>query len=131
MGLIKGKDKFILNLSASWCGDCHREKLKLDKYYNKLPKNKDVAVVYMNFSKKLQGSNEIDPKKTGNIENAIKYMKEHGFKFPVFFDTNNFLKDNVNPQHVPLNFVIDGKGKIKVRAEEVDMDNLFLDNKES
>ncbi len=126
--IIQGKERVILNLTVNWCSDCHREKQKLDQYYEELPSTYEVLPVYINYSRTLEDSNELDPDKTSNKETTIQYLAENNYTFKSYYDEDNYLFDNVEITHVPSNIVIDKHGKVKAHTEEVDLDHLFYLN---
>ncbi len=120
--LMEGKEKFVINLSTDWCSDCQREKKKLNQTYDELTdQNIGIAVIYINLSKD-------DDKKSTNIEQIEKYLKENDFSFPTYVDYTNQFQDEINVTSIPVNFILDENAVIKSHSEEIDMDNLLLDN---
>lgn len=125
--LLKGKEKFVFNLSADWCTDCKRQNNKLNEYYKSLPDTYGAAVVYVEYN-----SASGDPTKTTNQEQMQKFVKDSDYTFPAFYDKDNVIADQIGIiEAVPMNYVLDENGVIKAITQEIDMDNLFLDNGET
>ncbi len=124
--MIEGKDEFILSLAVDWCSDCQRQDKKLNEYYSSLgSQNKGAAVVFVDYSSK-------DGTKTTNKEQAKKFNEKMNYSFPVYWDENNIIANSFGGvKATPTNIVIDKNGIIKAKTEEIDMDILFLDNKET
>lgn len=125
--LITGNDRFILSLSADWCGDCQRQNGKLNEYYSELEdQGFGAAVIYVNYS-------SADGSKTTNEEQMISYIQEINPNYPAFYDQDNTIVEGMDNKinAVPYNFILDENGIIKGITSEVDMDNLFLDNNET
>ncbi len=124
--MIKGKDKFVLSLAVDWCSDCQRQDKKLNQYYNDLEKNNlGAAVLFVDYTSK-------DGTKTTSKEQAKKFTENMNYSFPIFWDENNLIaKDFGGIKATPTNIVLDKNGIIKAKTEEIDMDILFLKNKET
>ncbi len=120
--MIEGKEKFVVNLSTDWCGDCQREKDKLEANYEQMTDDKiGVAVIYINLSKD-------DDKRSTNFEQIEKYLADSKYSFPTFIDYEDSYKDMVNVTSIPVNFVLNKNAVIKAHAEEIDLDNLIVAN---
>jgi thiol-disulfide isomerase/thioredoxin len=65
----------VLNFWASWCPPCRAHKPDFDKIYDEM--KADVAFLMVNLT---DGQRE-------TIESASSYIAEHGYRFPVYFDT--------------------------------------------
>lgn len=123
--LLKGKDKFILSLAVDWCSDCKRQDEKLNKYYDNLGDDKGAAVLFVNYTSK-------DGSKKTNKDQAKKFVEDQNYNFPTFWDEEDIISKKFGSvKATPTNIVLDGNGIIKAKTEEIDMDILFLDNKES
>ncbi len=124
--MLEGKDKFVLSLAVDWCPDCQRQDAKLNDYYPSLEKeNKGAAVVFVDYSSK-------DGTKTTSKEQAQKFVDQKNYSFPVFWDEENKIAEYFGGvKATPTNIVLDENGIIKAKTEEMDMDILFLDNKET
>lgn len=121
--LIEGKDWFIINLGVEWCSDCQRDFDKMDTYYDTLPKEIGIANVYIDYSK------EDDPEKQASYEGAKADAESH--KVPAYYDVDNQFYDAFNVANTPTTIIIDGSGKIKCVASEMDLDKLILPNTET
>ncbi len=124
--MIKGKDKFVLSLAVDWCSDCQRQDKKLNEYYPRLKEeNKGAAVIFVDYSSK-------DGSKTTNKEQSKEFNKKMNYSFPVFWDEDNKIANSFGGvKATPTNIVLDENGIIKAKTEEIDMDILLLDNKET
>lgn len=123
--LVAGNDRFVLSLSADWCGDCKRQNAKLTEYYPELEaQGFGAAVLYVNYSSS-------DGSKTTNEEQMIGFINEMNYSYPAFYDKDGeFVSDYGSLYAVPYNFILDKNGIIKGITAEIDADNLFLDNAE-
>ncbi len=120
--MMEGKEKFVVNLSTDWCGDCQREKDKLEVNYEQMLEDKiGVAVIYINLSKD-------DDKRSTNFEQIQNYLIDSEYSFPTFIDYEDSYKDMVNVTSIPVNFVLNKNAVVKAHAEEIDLDNLILAN---
>lgn len=123
--MLKGKDKFILSLSADWCSDCQRQDQKLSDYYPKLPDNYGAAVLFVDYT-------SADKTKTTNKKQVKEFTDKMNYNFPYFWDENNSIaKKFGGVLATPTNIVLDSNAIIKAKTEEIDMDILFMDNKET
>lgn len=120
--LIKGKDKVIISLEASWCSDCHRQDTKYNQMYESLPDDVLVIPVFTSYSK------EDDVTKTSNLANSQTYMEENNYEFDAYYDVDDVLWEDFDAVGTPTNIVIDGNGVIKAISLEYDLDILLLEN---
>lgn len=109
-----------INLGVEWCSDCQRDFDKMDEYYDNLPEQIGVANVYINYSK------EGEPEKQATYEGAKEDAASH--KMPAYYDVDNQFYDAFNVANAPTTIIIDGSGKIKCVASEMDLDKLILPN---
>ena len=121
--LIEGKEWFVINLGVEWCGDCQRDFAKMDTYYDTLPKEIGIANVYIDYSK------EDNSEKQASYEGAKTDAQSH--KMPAFYDVDNQFYDAFNVKNTPTTIIVDGSGKIKCVASEMDLDKLILPNTET
>jgi thiol-disulfide isomerase/thioredoxin len=94
---IAGKYIF-LNLWATWCPYCAREKASIQELYEK----------YSN------GSFELLTISVGEEGETVRgYLEEHGYGFPVVLDEGNSLRAEYAPR-IPQTYLLDREGKILV-----------------
>ena len=74
--LIANNKPIVLNFWASWCPPCKSEMPEFDTVYKEL--GNEIQFVMLDLT---DGQRE-------TIEEGSKYVKEQGFLFPVYFDTN-------------------------------------------
>ncbi|MCL5029682.1 MAG: TlpA family protein disulfide reductase [Bacteroidetes bacterium] len=92
----KGKIIF-LNFWASWCPPCRAEMPTIQKLYNEMKNRKDIAFILISVD--------------SDNSKAIKFIKDEGFTFPVFY-LNSGLPNIYNTGTIPSTFVISKEGKI-------------------
>lgn len=94
----KGKP-VVLNFWATWCYYCKVEMPDFNEAYKNHP---EVQFLMINATDGVQETQE----------KANNYMKEQGFEFEIFFDTN---LDAVNHYHItgfPATFFVDANGNL-------------------
>jgi thiol-disulfide isomerase/thioredoxin len=94
------RGKYVLvNLGASWCPYCGREKASLQRLYTGHASEQfSVLAVFVGEQ----------------TETAQKYMADNGYDFPVAADTANKLRQEYAPR-LPTSYVIDKEGNIIAR----------------
>ena len=93
----------VLNFWATWCYYCKVEMPDFDKAYEKYP---DVQFLMVNAT---DGAQE-------TMDSAQKYIKQEGFRFDVFFDTNLEAVNAYYVSGLPSTFFIDKNGNLVTRS---------------
>ncbi|MBP1989247.1 thiol-disulfide isomerase/thioredoxin [Paenibacillus eucommiae] len=94
------RDKpLLLNFWASWCGPCEEEAPDLVKLYDKYKGKFDLYAVNV-----TQGD---------SIKNVEKFVKEHGFTFPVLLDKEGKVSDSYRFLFIPTSYLIDRDGVVR------------------
>ncbi|MDH5397175.1 MAG: TlpA family protein disulfide reductase [Cyclobacteriaceae bacterium] len=92
------KEKVVfLNLWASWCGPCRAEMPGIEKLYDELKDEKDIAFVILSLDR--------------NPEEARKYIENKEFTFPVYV-LAGYPTDQINAPNIPTTYVVSPEGKI-------------------
>ncbi|MBB6673242.1 TlpA family protein disulfide reductase [Cohnella nanjingensis] len=94
---FKGKP-VILNFWASWCGPCQDEAPSLARLYAR--HKDDLQILAVNLT---AADNESD---------ARKFVKDHGFAFPVLLDEDGKTGRRYRIRPIPTTFFIDARGVI-------------------
>jgi peroxiredoxin len=98
ISVLRGK-YVLLNLGASWCPYCGKEKASLQKLYTGYASEKlTVLAVFVGEQTKT----------------AQKYMADNGYNFPAAADSANRLREAYAPR-LPTSYVIDMEGNITAR----------------
>jgi thiol-disulfide isomerase/thioredoxin len=95
---LKGKSAFI-NLWASWCPYCGKEKPSIQRLYEERGKL-EILTIALGES----------------VETVGAYMAENGYTFPVVVNESNSLKAQYAPR-IPKSYIIDGAGRIAARID--------------
>lgn len=87
----------VVNFWASWCGPC-----------------KDEAPELVEAQKQLEkvGGTVLGVTVDDTTDASLKFMKDHGLKFPSLRDVEDDYGDDFGTSGVPETFVIDRTGKI-------------------
>lgn len=88
----------VLNFWASWCGPCKMELPDFQKIYD--AQGDDVQFLIVNLT---DGSRE-------TVETASAYLKEQGYTFPAYFDTQFSAAIAYNVNAIPCTYYIDARG---------------------
>ncbi|GAB2814128.1 redoxin domain-containing protein [Streptomyces sp. NPDC054796] len=102
----KGK-VVVLNVWGSWCAPCRAEAPNLAAVA-KDTEGKDVQFLGIN-------TRDLDK------ANAKAFERNYGVEYPSFYDPSGklilkFPRDSLSPQAIPSTLILDGNGKIAVRA---------------
>lgn len=93
---LKGKVVFI-NFWATWCGPCIVEMPSIQKLYNSLKDNKDIAFVIL----------EIE----GNKSKATKFMETKKLDLPLYYPAGK-IPAELFRDRLPTTVILDKQGKI-------------------
>jgi thiol-disulfide isomerase/thioredoxin len=96
---FKGKP-VVVNFWASWCPPCKEEM----PYFNELYKELGDEVQFMMVDL-VDGSRE-------TVDAAKAFIKENGYEFPVYFDTDQEAAIAYGIYSIPTSIFIDAEGKI-------------------
>ncbi|MBQ8860862.1 MAG: TlpA family protein disulfide reductase [Ruminococcus sp.] len=91
----------VLNMWASWCPPCKAEMPHFEEAYKE---NSDIVFMMINMT---SGDNRSD---------AEKFIKEEGYTFPVYFDTDGIASYVYNATSLPMTIFIDKNGDIVTYA---------------
>jgi cytochrome c biogenesis protein CcmG/thiol:disulfide interchange protein DsbE len=110
---IIGEKPIVLNFWASWCGPCKSEMPHFDKVYADV--KDDVTFMMVDL---VDGQRE-------TTSTGKKYIEAQGYKFPVYFDTEQQAALAYGIQAIPTTFFIDTDGYI-VAGKQGGMDEETL-----
>ncbi len=88
----------LLNFWASWCGPCQMEMPDFQKYYESYGDQVNFVIVNL-----TDGQQE-------TVESASSFIAEHGYTFPVYYDTDIDAAMKYGVSAVPVSYFIDAEG---------------------
>lgn len=93
----------VLNFWASWCGPCQSEMPDFDEAYAEL--GEDIQFMMVNLT-------------TGRetLDSASSFIKENGYSFPVFYDTDLEAASAYGAYSLPTTYFIDSNGYVIAQA---------------
>ncbi len=94
----------VINFWASWCGPCQTEMPDFETKYKELADS--VQFMMINVT---DGSRETQ-------DSAAGFIAEHGYTFPVFYDTESDAAVTYSTYSLPMTYFIDSDGYIAARA---------------
>ena len=98
-----GKGKYVLlDMWASWCAPCKNEMPGFQQMYEKY--GDQVQFLMVNVT----GIDKAD--------DAKAFIKETGYSFPVYFDTDNSMAANYYAGSVPMTYFIGSNGELVTYA---------------
>ncbi len=95
----------VLNFWASWCGPCKSEMPDFQKVYEEY--KDEIQFVMVNLT---DGSDE-------TVEKASAFVEEHGYTFPVYYDTKLEAAYAYGVNSVPRTYFIDKEGNLVLQAQ--------------
>lgn len=96
---FKGKP-VVVNFWASWCPPCKVEMPYFNDVYKEL--GDEVQFMMVNL---VDGSRE-------TVDTAKAFIKDNGYEFPVFFDTDQNAAIAYGIYSIPTSIFIDAEGKV-------------------
>ena len=103
----------IVNFWASWCGPCKMEMPDFNAAYDNYKNEIEFLMVNM-----TDGSRE-------TLETASSFIKEQGYSFPVYYDTDYNAAITYSATSLPTTYFIDADGKLTAHAKgAIDADTL-------
>jgi cytochrome c biogenesis protein CcmG, thiol:disulfide interchange protein DsbE len=95
---LRGSVVFV-NFWATWCGSCVEEIPSIDKLYRQLSGNARFKMVTILVKDDLQ--------------RATGYIKQNGYSFPVYLNTDGAAAKFFAITGVPETFILDKKGMLR------------------
>lgn len=97
---MKGRVLF-LNFWASWCEPCRAEMPSIQALYARFKDDKRFQMLTVLYK--------------DDYSKAADYMKENGFQFPMFTDTDSKTATSYGITGVPETYIVDKNGILKKR----------------
>jgi cytochrome c biogenesis protein CcmG, thiol:disulfide interchange protein DsbE len=95
---LRGSVVFV-NFWATWCGSCVEEIPSIEKLYRQLSENPQFKMVTILVKDDLQ--------------RASGFMKQNGYTFPVYLNTDESAAKFFGITGVPETFILDKKGLLR------------------
>jgi len=95
----------VLNFWASWCPPCKSEMPHFNKLYGE--KKDEVVFLMVDY---VGGERE-------TVETGLQYIRDQGFDFPVYFDTNQEAANAYDVTSIPTTYFINADGKIVTKYQ--------------
>ena len=96
---MRGKP-VVLNFWASWCPPCRQEMPEFDKIHKEL--GSEVVFMMVDLTDGMRET----------VDVASQFIRDQGYGFPVYFDTQGQAGDAYGIRSIPATFFIDGSGKV-------------------
>lgn len=95
----------VANFWATWCGTCIKEMRPLNNIYTKYKDNSDVVFLAVNTPKWS----------TDEYSQIERLITKKSISLPIYIDENNEMTEGFDISSIPTLFIIDKKGKMRVR----------------
>ncbi|MBK0401822.1 TlpA family protein disulfide reductase [Adhaeribacter sp. BT258] len=99
---LKNKVVFM-NIWATWCPPCVAEMPGIQKLYDKLNGEKDIAFVMLSVDQ-------------NGMEKVKKFISKKGYTFPVYLPASN-IPATFQTQSIPTTFILGKGGKVAARHD--------------
>lgn len=98
---MKGSVVFI-NFWATWCGSCIEEMPSIERLSRILSGNSQFRILTILYK--------------DDLNRAISYLKENGYTFPVYLNTDESAARSFGITGVPETFILDKKGILRKKV---------------
>ncbi len=95
----KSHKPIVMNVWASWCSHCVEEMNDYQKLFDEYGDRVDFVMLDLND-------------KPVELDSARGFVKEHGFTFPVYFDTNSSVREALGITGIPMSAVLSSDGDL-------------------
>lgn len=96
---LRGKP-VVVNFWATWCPPCRAEMPHFEELYQKYGNEVEFMMVDM-----TDGMQETE-------ENADTFIREEGYTFPYFYDSDQMASDTYEVSAIPMTLLIDREGRL-------------------
>lgn len=90
----------VVNFWATWCGPCQSEMPAFDTMYREY--GEQIVFMMVNLTDGARDTKE----------SALRFVKDKGYRFPVYFDTTLSAADTYGAYSIPMTVFINAKGQI-------------------
>lgn len=98
---LKNKVLFI-NFWASWCPPCKEEMPSIEFLFKDMLQNDQFQIITILYKE--------------SYKDGAAYMKQNGYTFPLYSDSNGISARNFGVTGVPETYIIDKKGILRKRV---------------
>ena len=95
----KSHKPIVMNVWASWCAHCVDEMNDYQKLFDEYGDRVDFVMLDLND-------------KPSESDSARGFVKEHGYTFPVYFDTNSSVRETLGITGIPMSAVLSSDGDL-------------------
>jgi thiol-disulfide isomerase/thioredoxin len=97
------KDKVLfVNFWASWCPPCKEEMPSIESLLKEMYGNEKFQMITILYK--------------DQYPDGIAYMKQYGYTFPVYSDSDGITAKNFGVTGVPETYILDKKGNLRKRV---------------